>query len=221
MEHFTDRRDAGRRLARVFAGRELARPVVLGLPRGGVPVAAELAQVLHAPLDVLVVRKLGLPRQPEVAMGAIGERGARVLNDDVLRYGAVRKSDLEAVERHERAELEARVRRFRGDAPPVDLSGRTAVIVDDGVATGATARVAALVAHELGAASVVLAMPVGAPDSIAELAAMPEVDEVVCLSTPPGFMAVGMHYLDFRQTSDAEVQQILEASRSGDSGADT
>ena len=221
MEHFTDRRDAGRRLARVFAGRELARPVVLGLPRGGVPVAAELAQVLHAPLDVLVVRKLGLPRQPEVAMGAIGERGARVLYDDVLRYGAVRKSDLEAVERHERAELEARVRRFRGDAPPVDLSGRTAVIVDDGVATGATARVAALVAHELGAASVVLAMPVGAPDSIAELAAMPEVDEVVCLSTPPGFMAVGMHYLDFRQTSDAEVQQILEASRSGDTDADT
>lgn len=221
MEHFTDRRDAGRRLARVFAGRELARPVVLGLPRGGVPVAAELAQVLHAPLDVLVVRKLGLPRQPEVAMGAIGERGARVLNDDVLRYGAVRKSDLEAVERHERAELEARVRRFRGDAPPVDLSGRTAVIVDDGVATGATARVAALVAHELGAASVVLAMPVGASDSIAELAAMPEVDEVVCLSTPPGFMAVGMHYLDFRQTSDAEVQQILEASRSGDTDADT
>ena len=113
MEHFTDRRDAGRRLARVFAGRELSRPVVLGLPRGGVPVAAELAQVLHAPLDVLVVRKLGLPRQPEVAMGAIGERGARVLNDDVLRYGAVRKADLEAVERHERAELEARVRSLR------------------------------------------------------------------------------------------------------------
>ena len=210
MDHFTDRRDAGRRLAQAFAGRVLNRPVVLGLPRGGVPVAAELAAAIHAPLDVLVVRKLGLPRQPEVAMGAIGERGARVLNDDVLRHGAVRAADLAAVEQRERAELEARVRRFRGDAPPIDLTGRTAVIVDDGVAS--------LVARELGAASVVLAMPVGAPDSLAELAAMPEVDEVVCLSAPPGFMAVGMHYLDFRQTADAEVQAILEAARSGGVG---
>lgn len=221
MEHFTDRREAGRRLAQAFAGRSLERPVVLGLPRGGVPVAAELARSLGAPLDVLVVRKLGLPRQPEVAMGAIGERGARVLNDDVLRYGAVRDAELAKVERRERAELEARVTRFRGGAPPIDLAGRTAVIVDDGVATGATARVAALVARELGAASVVLAMPVGAPDSVAELAAMPEVDEVVCLSTPPGFMAVGMHYLDFRQTSDAEVQEILEAARAGHAGTET
>ena len=219
MEHFTDRREAGRRLAQAFAGRSLQRPVVLGLPRGGVPVAAELARSLGAPLDVLVVRKLGLPHQPEVAMGAIGERGARVLNDDVLRYGAVRDAELAKVERRERAELEARVTRFRGGAPPIDLAGRTAVIVDDGVATGATARVAALVARALGAASVVLAMPVGAPDSVAELAAMPEVDEVVCLSTPPGFMAVGMHYLDFRQPSDAEVQEILEASRAGHGGA--
>ncbi|HEU0181598.1 MAG TPA: phosphoribosyltransferase family protein [Agromyces mariniharenae] len=218
MEHFTDRRDAGRRLARAFAGRAIDRPVVLGLPRGGVPVADELARALGAPLDVLVVRKLGLPRQPEVAMGAIGERGARVLNDDVLRYGRVRDAELAAVERKERAELESRVARFRGGAAPVDLTGRTAVIVDDGVATGATARVAAVVAKELGAASVVLAMPVGAPDSMAELAGMPEVDEVVCLSTPPGFMAVGMHYLDFRQTSDAEVQQILEASRESGAG---
>ena len=220
MEHFTDRREAGRRLAQAFVGRSLERPVVLGLPRGGVPVAAELARSLGAPLDVLVVRKLGLPHQPEVAMGAIGERGARVLNDDVLRYGAVRDAELAKVERRERAELEARVARFRGGAPPIDLAGRTAVIVDDGVATGATARVAALVARELGAASVVLAMPVGAPDSVAGLAAMPEVDEVVCLSTPPGFMAVGMHYLDFRQTSDAEVQEILEASRSRHGGTD-
>ena len=222
MDHFTDRRDAGRRLAQAFAGRVLDRPVVLGLPRGGVPVAAELAAAIHAPLDVLVVRKLGLPRQPEVAMGAIGERGARVLNDDVLRHGAVRAAELAAVEQRERAELEAREGRFLGDAPPIDLTGRTAVIVDDGVATGATARVACLVARELGAASVVVAMPVGAPDSLAELAAMPEVDEVVCLSAPPGFMAVGMHYLDFRQTADAEVQAILEASRAGwaDGGAD-
>ncbi|MFD4420789.1 phosphoribosyltransferase [Agromyces sp. NPDC058484] len=216
VEHFTDRRDAGRRLARAFAGRRIERPVVLGLPRGGVPVAAEVARALGAPLDVLVVRKLGLPRQPEVAMGAIGERGSRVLNDDVLRLGGISAATLAEVERRERAELEARVSRFRGGASPVELTGRTAVIVDDGVATGATARVACLVAHELGAASVIVAMPVGAPDSLAELAAMPEVDEVVCLSAPGGFMAVGMHYLDFAQTTDAEVQRILEAARSGD-----
>lgn len=215
MDHFNDRRDAGRRLAQAFAGRELVRPVVLGLPRGGVPVAAELARALDAPLDVLVVRKLGLPRQPEVAMGAIGERGARVLNDDVLRLGSVSSADLAEVERKERAELDARVARFRGEAPPVDLTGRTAIIVDDGIATGATARVASLVARELGAASVIVAAPVGAPDSLDELAAMPEVDEVVCLSAPRGFMAVGMHYIDFTQTKDAEVQDILEAHRGG------
>ena len=193
-ERFTDRRDAGRHLASVLADRPLARtladPVVLGLPRGGVPVAAEVALALDAPLDVLVVRKLGLPRQPELAMGAIGERGARVLNHDVLVQGRVSAEELEAVERRERAELEARLRRFRGAGAPVGLAGRTAVIVDDGVATGATARVASLVARELGAASVVLAMPVGAPDSVAELAAMPEVDEVICLWAPPGFMSV-------------------------------
>jgi putative phosphoribosyl transferase len=210
MDRFRDRRDAGRRLAQALAGRDLMDPVVLGLPRGGVPVAAELARALDAPLDVLVVRKLGLPRQPEVAMGAIGERGARVLNHDIISSGGVSSSELARVEERERAELEARLVRFRGDAPPVDLRGRTAVIVDDGVATGATARVASLVARELGAASVVLAMPVGSPDSIAELEAMPEVDEVVCLSAPRGFMAVGMHYLDFTQTTDAEVQAILE-----------
>ena len=227
-ERFTDRRDAGRHLATELADRRLDRtladPVVLGLPRGGVPVAAEVAQALDAPLDVLVVRKLGLPRQPELAMGAIGERGARVLNDDVLVQGRISAEELAAVEGRERAELEARLRRFRGAAPPVDLAGRTAVIVDDGVATGATARVASLVARELGAASVVLAMPVGAPDSVADLAAMPQVDEVVCLWAPPGFMAVGMHYLDFRQTTDAEVQAILEDARrdrhDGGAGAD-
>ena len=218
MDYFNDRRDAGRQLAEAFDGRRLDRPVVLGLPRGGVPVAAELARALDAPLDVLVVRKLGLPHQPEVAMGAIGERGARVLNNDVLRSSGVSDAQLAAVERRERAELEARVSRFRGEAPIIDLAGRTAVIVDDGVATGATARVACRVARELGAASVILATPVGAPDSIAQIAAMPEVDEVLCLSRPRGFMAVGMHYIDFSQTTDAEVQQILaEAHAGGDS----
>lgn len=213
MDRFRNRVEAGRQLAAAFGGSEIARPVVLGLPRGGVPVAAEVARSLGAPLDVLVVRKLGSPRQPEVAMGAIGERNARVLNDDVVRAGAVTSADFTAVERRERAELEARVSRFRGDAASVDLTGRTAIIVDDGVATGATARVASLVARELGAASVVIAVPVGAPDSLAELGEMPGVDAVICLSAPPGFAAVGLHYLDFRQTTDAEVLRILEAAR--------
>lgn len=220
MDRFRDRIDAGRRLAGAFEGRKLRRPVVLGLPRGGVPVAAELARALDAPLDVLVVRKLGLPHQPEVAMGAIGERDARVLNEDVLRFSAVTDDELAAVERRERAELESRVARFRGAAEPVDLEGRTAIVVDDGVATGATARVACIVARELGAASVVVAVPVGAADSIAELDAMPQVDEVVCLSTPTDFMAVGLHYIDFRQTTDSEVQQLLAAAHRGYHGAE-
>lgn len=214
MEPFRNRTEAGRRLAAALEGRELPRPVVLGLPRGGVPVADEVARALGAPLDVLVVRKLGLPSQPEVAMGAIGEQGARVLNDDIAGHASA--ADRSRVEQRERDELEARVRRFRGDLPPIELSGRTAVIVDDGIATGATARVACLVARARGASRVVVATPVAAPDSLASIAAMPEVDDVVCLSTPRGFMAVGMHYLDFRQTTDAEVQALLAASRSGE-----
>ncbi|ANJ26546.1 phosphoribosyltransferase [Agromyces aureus] len=213
---FEDRRDAGRRLAALLRehGRDAwARPVVLGLPRGGVPVAAEVADSLAAPLDVLVVRKLGLPFREEVAMGAIGEEGARVLNDDVVALGGVDARTLAAVERRERAELEARVRRFRGDAPPIELAGRTAIVVDDGVATGATARVACLVARARAAASVVLAVPVASPDAAVGLVGSPAIDELVCLSTPAGFMAVGQYYLDFTQTTDAEVQALLAANR--------
>ena len=189
-------------------------PVVLGLPRGGVPVAAPVAVALGAPLDVLVVRKLGVPGQPELAMGAIGEQGARVLNDDIISHVRLQAGELAAVERRERDELEARVTRFRGDAGPVDITGRTAVIVDDGIATGATMRVACRVAHARGAARIVVATPVAAPDSLGEIAAMPEVDEVVCLSAPHGFMAVGSHYLDFAQTPDAQVSALLAAARS-------
>jgi len=211
---FENRRDAGRRLAQALLERDAwADALVLGLPRGGVPVAAEVAAALAAPLDVLVVRKLGLPHQPEVAMGAIGEHGARVLNEDVIRYGGVTGRDLAGVEQRERAELESRVQRFRGGGRALAIAGRTAIVVDDGVATGATATVACMVARAAGAASVVLAVPVGAPEAVAELGAHPAIDEVVCLMVPPLFMAVGLHYVDFRQTTDAEVQEILHSRR--------
>jgi len=214
MEYFTDRAEAGRRLAARLLDADALDPVVLGLPRGGVPVAAPVALALGAPLDVLVVRKLGVPGQPELAMGAIGEQGARVLNDDIISHVRLKAGELAAVERRERDELEARIRRFRGDAAPVDLIGRTAVIVDDGIATGATMRVACRVAHARGAARIVVATPVAAPDSLGEIAAMPEVDEAICLSAPSGFMAVGSHYLDFAQTPDAQVSALLAAARS-------
>lgn len=216
MSRFADRRDAGRQLAAVVRALDPGDPVVLGLPRGGVPVADEVARAIDAPLDVLVVRKLGLPSRSEVAMGAIGEEGAEVVNDDVVGLGRVTPAEFAAVERRERAELESRVRRFRGDRPPLPLAGRTALIVDDGVATGATARVACRVARARGASRIVLAVPVGSPRA---LGSIPEADEVVCVEAPPGFMSVGMHYLDFRQTPDEEVAEILAAharDRDGD-----
>lgn len=216
MEHFANRVEAGERLAarlvdrvRAGTGAPTGDAVVLGLPRGGVPVAARVADALDAPLDVLVVRKLGTPGHAELAMGAIGEESAIVRNDDVIASARVDRHEFDEVLRRERAELDARVERFRGVDPPVPLAGRTAIVVDDGVATGATMRVACRVARARGAARVVVAVPVAAPDSLADLRASPGIDDVVCLSSPPGFMAVGMHYLDFRQTSDDEVAQLL------------
>lgn len=218
MNAFANRHDAGAALAdRLLVELDPGEPapVVLGLPRGGVPVAAPVAAALCAPLDVLVVRKLGMPGRPELAMGAIGEDGARVLNDDVLALARLARSELATIEARERAELEARVARFRGDAAPVPLLGRTAVLVDDGIATGATMRVACRVARARGPARLVVATPVASPESLVELGRLPEIDDVVCLLAPPGFMAVGMHYLDFRQTEDQEVARLLAAARSG------
>lgn len=207
---FTDRTEAGKRLAERLGRFADQETVVLGLPRGGIPVAYEVATALHAPLDVIVVRKLGVPFQPELAMGAIGEDGARVLNDEVLQLARVTASELAAVEERERAELERRARRFRGARPRIDLTGRTALIVDDGIATGSTARAACQVARAHGAARIVLAAPVAPPDAGRRFAG--DVDELIVCETPELFYGVGQFYTDFSQTSDDEVVDLLAAA---------
>ena len=211
MKMFDDRVDAGRQLAQrleYLRGRDVA---VLGLPRGGVPVAFEVAEALQAPLDVLVVRKLGVPFQPELAFGAIGEDEVRVLNDDVVRAAHLDAGDIEAVERKERLELQRRAERFRRGRDRISLTGQIAVVVDDGIATGATARAACQVARAHGASRVVLAVPIGPDDIVARFAGY--ADEVVCLQTPAMFFAVGQGYRRFTQTSDDEVTALLERAK--------
>ncbi|MGZ4437274.1 MAG: phosphoribosyltransferase family protein [Nocardioidaceae bacterium] len=204
---FSDRFDAGHRLATELMRLRDEEPLVLGIPRGGVPVAFVVAEALGAPLDVIVVRKLGVPYQPELAMGAVGEGGVRVLNEDVVGRGFVSSDQLAAVEARERAEVVARAGRFRGDREPVPLSGRTVVLVDDGIATGSTMRAACRIARAQGARRVVVAVPVAASDSVQRLAA--DADEVVCLHTPSRFFAVGEWYDEFAQTSDDDVIALL------------
>lgn len=212
---FADRADAGRRLAEALGPLAQSDPVVLGLPRGGVPVAFHVAQELGAPLDVIVVRKLGVPRHPELGFGAIGEDGVRIISEDIVRRAGVGQADIAAVQQAEEAELSRRAREFRGGRPRVPLEGRTVILVDDGVATGATALAACAVARAQGAAHVVLAVPVAPPSAAARLRT--EADELVCLSAPAGFSAVGEWYRDFGQTPDQEVVSLLEraARRSG------
>ena len=206
--------DAGRALARALAAfGGAADVIVLGLPRGGVPVASEIARSLGLPLDVLVVRKLGLPWQPELAMGAIASGGAMVLNKDVLRHSAFGEEALEQVKRRELVELERRERAFRGTSPPLDVSGRTAIVVDDGLATGATMEAAVRALRIQGAARVVVAVPVASVEARERVAAL--ADEVFCLETPRYFSAVGQWYRDFDQTSDREVSELLEGAREG------
>jgi putative phosphoribosyl transferase len=204
---FTDRVDAGRRLVDRLRHLRSEDAVVLGLPHGGVPVAAEVARVLDAPLDVIVVRKLGVPLRPELAMGAVGEGGVLVVNERVRRRVHVSEIEFAKVERRERAEVERRSLRFRGDRPRLVMEGRTALVVDDGIATGSTARAACQEVRPQGAARVVLAVPVCSPDTARVLRG--EVDELVCVETSRWFFAVGQCYTDFRPTSDKEVTALL------------
>jgi predicted phosphoribosyltransferase len=205
---FENRSDAGRRLALALTQYRAAHPVVLALPRGGVVVAAEIALALEAPFDLLLVRKLGVPSQRELAMGAVADGGALVRNEDVLAATGVTAAEFAEVERRERVELERRRRTYLGDRPPVALAGRTVVLVDDGVATGATTRVALRAVRARGAARLVLAVPVAPADTLADL--RPEADEIVCLERHVDFAAIGEFYRDFQQVGDEEVVRILE-----------
>ena len=207
---FSNRRQAGAALAQLLrrtAGVE--DPVVLALPRGGVPVGYEVARALGAPLDVFVVRKLGLPGHAELAMGAIASGNIRVLNDDVLAWHRVSPAAIDAVTRAEQIELERRERAYRGGRPLIAIEGRTAIVVDDGLATGSSMRAAVSAVRRLHPGRVIVAVPVGAADTCEAMRGI--ADEIVCALTPSRFEAVGLWYADFSQTTDEEVRQLLAA----------
>lgn len=208
VSRFRNRRDAGRRLAaelRTYANR--SDVIVLALPRGGVPVGYEVATALDVPLDVFVVRKLGLPWHDELAMGALASGGVRILDDDLIRVARVSTEDIERVTAAEQVELERRERRYRGDRPFPDLTGKTVLLVDDGLATGSTMRVAVAALRQEVPRRIVVAVPVAAPatcDAFRDIA-----DDIVCAVTPEPFRAVGLWYDDFSQTTDEEVHELL------------
>src|SRR5215211_3164422 len=211
---FPNRAEAGRQLAEKlekYAGRDDL--IVLGLPRGGVPVAYEVAKRLRAPLDVFIVRKLGVPGFEELAAGAIASGGVRVLNEDVMRVIPHADAAIEAVTAKETAELERREQIYREGRPAPELRDNIVILVDDGLATGASMRAAVKALRQRGAAKIVVAVPVGPPDTCREFE--DEADETICLSTPPFFQAVGQYYEDFSQTSDDDVRELLTRSAQG------
>jgi putative phosphoribosyl transferase len=205
---FADRRNAGMELARHLLHYRGQRPVVLALPRGGVPVAYEVARALDGDLDVFVVRKLGMPGHREYAIGAIASGGVQVLDRSIARMYGVPDAAIDAVVNEERAELERREREYRQDTPLVPLKNRTVILVDDGLATGSTMKAAVEAVRTKGPSRVVVAAPVGASSSCRELTAM--ADEVICARIPDDFSAVGQWYIDFSQTTDAEVRDLLK-----------
>src|SRR5947209_1472510 len=209
---YRDRTDAGRRLAAELTDyADRSDVLVLALPRGGVPVAFEVARALHAPLDVFLVRKLGVPGHEELAMGAIATGGVRVLNEDVMRYISIPDAAIDAVAAKEQRELARREQLYRGDRPAPDVKGKTVILVDDGLATGSTMRAAAAALRQQQPARIVVAVPVSAPETCEQFKT--EVDEVICAVTPQPFRGVGLWYRDFSQTTDEEVRELLEQAK--------
>lgn len=202
-----DRREAGRQLAERLARYRDRDPVVLAIPRGGVVVGYEIARALGAPLDVMVARKIGAPDQPEFGIGAIAPGGVELLDADSVRLAGATRADLDRISARERAELDRRLRRYRGERPLPDLRGKTAIVVDDGIATGVTMRASLSAIRALAAERVVLAVGVAPPETLEALRG--EVDDVVCLVTPSNFYAVGLHFGEFPQVSDDEVVELL------------
>jgi putative phosphoribosyl transferase len=212
FSQFKDRNDAGRKLAAAVAALRLTDPLVLALPRGGVPVAAIVADRLHAPLDLLVVRKIGAPGQPELAVGAVAEGEPNiVVDEETARMTGADRDYLEREAVGQRKEIERRCKAYRRGSPRLGVAGRTVVVVDDGVATGTTVRAALQSLRRSAAARLVLAVPVAPAETVAELSSL--VDDVVCLSQPEFFGSVGAYYDDFRQVDDDEVVAVLEARR--------
>lgn len=206
--NFKDREEAGRILANRLAEYANQKPIVLGLPRGGVPVAFEVAKALKAPLDVFVVRKLGTPGQEELAMGAIASGGVRVLNTPVIEALGISEDEIETETRKERAEAERRERLYRGNRPQLNVEERTVILVDDGIATGSTIKAGIAALKQLKVGRIVVAVPVAPTSTIEELKM--EADEVVCVSTPEPFSAIGLWYEEFPQTTDEEVRDLLK-----------
>ncbi|HEY7524728.1 MAG TPA: phosphoribosyltransferase [Candidatus Limnocylindrales bacterium] len=211
---FRDRRDAGRQLSTLLGRYASHHPVVVGLPRGGVPVAAEIARDLHAPLDIIVVRKLGVPWQPELGFGAIAEGNVCLVNEALVREAGLGQDEIVAIVAREQAELERRVRAYRGDRRPVPVDGREVIVVDDGLATGGTAHAAIDAMRRRGASRVVLAVPVAPADLVATMGRV--ADEFVAVRRPGWLLSIGEHYEDFTQTSDDEVRRLLD--RAGPAG---
>lgn len=213
MRLFADRREAGRKLLEALPAIEVERTIVVALPRGGVPVAAVIAEGLGVALDVIIVRKIGAPGQPELAVGAVSD-GAEpriTVNEDIARALGLTAEDIARLAEREHSELERREQLYRGGRPPLDIADRTVILVDDGIATGATVKSALRLLRLQGASDIILAVPVAPAEALAELE--PEADRIVCLASPEPFIAVGAHYRDFDQTGDEEVVAALARFR--------